>query len=49
MPDSEQEPWFSIWPSRDGSIWHALTSAEFKQFPLKQLAEHWAKGEGATA
>lgn len=47
MPLSEQEPWFQVWPSLDGSIWNALTSAEFKQFPLEQLAINWATEKAA--
>lgn len=50
MPASDEElGWVRIWPSSDGSIWYALTAAEFKQFPLRQLALHWAAGQGVTA
>lgn len=48
MPASDEEPtgWTRIWSSLDGSIWNVLTEAEFKQFPLEQLALHWADGRG---
>jgi len=46
LPSDEEPGWVRIWSSNDGSIWNALTASEFKQFPLEQLALHWADGRG---
>jgi hypothetical protein len=46
---SEQDDWVRVWPSKDGGVWYALTAAEFKVFPLEQLARHWAEGKRVAA
>jgi hypothetical protein len=45
---SKQERWTRIWESK-GGIWNVLTESEFKQFPLEQLARHWAAGQAVEA
>jgi hypothetical protein len=37
----QKSPWLrksAVWKSRDSDIWCSLTPAEYKQFPLWQLA-----------
>ena len=49
LPDDKEPGWARVWPSKDGSVWYVLTASEFKQFPLEQLARHWAAGRGVQA
>lgn len=47
-PSAPEGPWFRIWQS-DSGIWNVLTEATLKQFPLEQLAIHWANGRAVEA
>ena len=46
---AEEVPWCRVWESKDGGVWYCLTAAEFKVFPLEQLARNWAAGKRVAA
>jgi len=47
-PDAPPAHWHTIWEDRHG-IWNVLTEAEWRHFPLEQLAINWAEGRAVTA